>query len=75
MEKSIREEIISLPQRYVMVRQEDSISCKELQAVDFIAWALFQKYERRDCRFYDRIAALVIEEELVTKSVWERSQA
>lgn len=75
LEKSIREQIMSLPQRYVMVRQEDSVACKELQAVDVLAWALFQKYERGDSRFYDRIAALVIEEELVTRPVWERSQA
>jgi hypothetical protein len=75
LEKSIREQMMSLPQRYVMVRQQDSIACKELQAVDFIAWALFQKYERGDSRFYDRIAARVVEEELVTRSVWEQSRA
>lgn len=74
LEKSIREEIASLPQRFVMVRQEDSLAWKELQAVDFIAWALFQKYERRNTRFYDLLAPLVIEEELVTQHVWERSQ-
>jgi hypothetical protein len=75
LEKAIREQLVSLPQRYVMVRQEDSLGCKELQAVDFIAWAFFQKYERGEGRYYDRIAARVIEEELVTRPVWERSQA
>ena len=74
LEKSIREEIMNLEQRYVMVRQEDSVACKELQAVDFIAWALFQKYERGESRFYDRIAPVIIEEELITKQAWEKDQ-
>lgn len=72
LEKSIRQEISNLPQRYVMIRQEDSVACKELQAVDFIAWAFFQKYERGDNRFYERIAPRIVEEELVAKQAWER---
>jgi len=72
LEKAIREGISDLPQEYVMIRQEDSASIKELQAVDFIAWALFQKYEHGESRFYKRIAPLIIEEELVTKQVWEQ---
>ena len=75
LEKSIREKITMLPQRFVMVRQEDSIACKELQAVDFIAWAFFQKYERGDERFYGRIAARVVEEELVIRPAWEKDRA
>lgn len=72
LEKAIREAISDLPQEYVMIRQEDSASIKELQAVDFIAWAMFQKYERGDNQFYERIAPVIIEEELITKQVWEQ---
>ena len=60
LEKEIRERIAHLHQEMVIIRQEDSIACKELQAVDYIAWAFFQKYERGDTRFYDIVADQVI---------------
>ena len=44
LEKDIRAGIADLPQQYVLIRQEDSVFAKELQAADFVAWALFQKY-------------------------------
>jgi hypothetical protein len=47
---------------------------KELQAVDFIAWAFFQKYERGKPKFHDWIAARIIEEELVTKQAWQKQK-
>jgi len=72
LEKAVREGISDLPQQYVLIRQEDSILAKELQAVDFIAWALFQKYERGNDAFYQRIAPRIVEEELITRQVWER---
>jgi len=72
LEKAVREGISDLPQQYVLIRQEDSILAKELQAVDFIAWALFQKYERGIEAFYQRIAPRIAEEELITKQIWER---
>lgn len=74
LERTIREGISSLPQRYVMIRQEDSLLAKELQAVDFIAWALFQKYERGNTKFYERIAPRIIAEELVTKQIWQKEK-
>ena len=60
LEKEIRERIAHLHQEMVIIRQEDSIACKELQAVDYIAWTFFQKYERGDTRFYDIVADQVI---------------
>jgi len=74
LERAIREGISGLPQRYVMIRQEDSMLSKELQAVDFIAWALYQKYERGDNKFYEQIAPRIVEEELVTKQVWAKER-
>jgi len=50
LEKVIREGIAGLHQEVVIIRQEDSIACKELQATDYVAWAFFQKYERGDNR-------------------------
>jgi hypothetical protein len=71
LERKIRESISGLPQIYVMIRQEDSLLVKELQAVDFIAWALFQKYERGNTQFHGLIARRIIEEELVTRQIWK----
>jgi hypothetical protein len=71
LEYAIREEISDLPQQVVLIRQEDSTLSSELQAVDFIAWALFQKHERGNDSFQQLIAGCIIEEELVTKQVWE----
>ena len=73
LERKIREGISDLPQRYVMIRQEDSILVKELQAVGFIAWALFQKYERGNTTFYERIAPRIVEEELINPSCYPRA--
>ena len=70
LEISIREEISNIPRQIVIIRQEDSTSIKELQAVDFIAWALYQKYEHNDVSFYEMISSLIIEEEIVSKQSW-----
>lgn len=70
LERSMRQGIADLPQRYVLIRHEDSILWKELQAVDFIAWAFFQKYERGDSQFYELIKATIVSEELITKISW-----
>lgn len=69
LEKSIREGIADLSQQYVLIRQEDSLPAKELQAVDFVAWALFQKYERGNYRYYQQIVHCIAEEELITKQI------
>lgn len=42
LEKVMREKIIDLTQEVIIIRQEDSISYKELQAADYIAWAFFR---------------------------------
>lgn len=70
LEKAIREGITDLHQEVVIIRQEDSIACKELQAADYVAWAFFQKYERGDNRFYEIIADKVIVEELISRRLW-----
>ena len=65
LEQRIRETIQDLPQKIVLIRQENSVNRKGLQAVDAVSWAFFQKYERGDCRFYDIIAPKVIWEEVI----------
>ena len=70
LEQRIRETIQDLPQKIVLIRQENSVNCKELQAVDAVSWAFFQKYERGDCRFYDIMAPKVIWEEVIMEKDW-----
>ena len=43
LEREIREAIVGVPQEVVIIRQEDSVARKELQAADHVAWAIFQK--------------------------------
>jgi len=70
LETEIREAIQDLPQKVVLIRQEDSINRKELQAVDAVAWALFQKYERDNSQFYDIISSKVVLEEVISEKDW-----
>ena len=55
----------------VTIRHGDSIAEKGLQAVDFVAWALFQKYARNRREFYDLIAPRIVVEELLQIALWE----
>jgi hypothetical protein len=70
LEREIREGIADLHQEVVIIRQEDSIAYKELQAVDFVAWAFFQKYEQGNERFYQIIADKVIVEDVIKRRLW-----
>ncbi|MFA6375871.1 MAG: DUF3800 domain-containing protein [Candidatus Paceibacterota bacterium] len=38
---------------------------KSLQAVDFISWAIFQKYEKDNCEYYELIKNKIVEERLL----------
>ena len=56
---------------FVTIRLGDSFAEKGLQAVDFVAWALFQKYARNRREFYDLIAPRIVVEELLQIALWE----
>lgn len=47
------------------VKLHSSYENKSLQAVDFISWAIFRKYEHGDYEFYEIIKDKVIEEKLL----------
>lgn len=70
LEKAIRDEMESLTHQNIVIQQENSVSRKELQAVDAIAWAIFQKYERDDTRFYDVIAPNIMNETVIRQKDW-----
>ena len=71
LEKAIRIAITGIPDQYVLIRHDSSSQRRELQAVDFVAWAFFQKYEKNDCQYYDLIEPLVIKEERLSKQLWD----
>lgn len=70
LEKAIRDEIENLPHQNIIIQQENSISRKELQAADAVAWAIFQKYERADERFYGIIEPKIADETLIKQKDW-----
>jgi hypothetical protein len=74
LERRIREEIVDLPQKVVLIRQLNSQSQRGLQAADFIAWAFFQKYERGNSRFVDVLESRIVQEELIMKKTWPRGK-
>ena len=72
LEAQIREGIQDLPQKFILISQDISTKRKELQAADAVAWAIFQKYEHKDLRFYNIISSKIISEEMVKKKDWLR---
>lgn len=48
-----------------MIRQVDSIRAKGLQAVDYVAWAFWQKYQQGEESYYQIIKDRVIAEEVI----------
>ena len=49
----------------VVIKIKPSHTEKCLQAVDFISWAIFRKYERGDYEYYEIIKNRIIEENLL----------
>jgi len=47
------------------VKLHSSFENKSLQAVDFISWAIFRKYEHGDYEFYEIIKNKIIDERLL----------
>lgn len=47
------------------VKLHSSQDNKSLQAVDFISWALFRKYEKGDYEFYELIKSKIVDERLL----------
>jgi len=70
LEQTIRDEVENLPHQSIIIQQENSVLSKGLQAVDAVAWAFFEKYERDELRFYNVIAPNIVRETLVRKKDW-----
>jgi hypothetical protein len=59
LEVAIRERTVGTPETVLVIRQEDSRRSNGLQVVDFVAWAIGQKYQRGDTTYYDLIRSRV----------------
>lgn len=70
LERKVREGLADLHQEVLIIRQEDSVAYKVLQAADHVAWAFYQKYEHGDDRYCRIIADRVIVEEVVPIVKW-----
>lgn len=70
LERTIRAGVADITDQVVLLRQEDSRKHKGLQAVDHVAWAFFQKYERGDKHFWELIRHRVVVEETVEHHLW-----
>jgi hypothetical protein len=70
LEEAIREGLVDVPQEVVLIWQEDSRTRKALQAVDCVAWAFFQKYEKGQDEFYRAIKERIVVEELIESALW-----
>ena len=75
LEKTIRDRIADIPQQAMLLYQEDSQRQRGLQAVDHVAWAFYQKYERDDDRFYQILKRKIVSEEVLARSVVENQKA
>jgi hypothetical protein len=69
LEQSIHNKLVGLPTE-VTIHHADSIGMKGLQAADFVAWALFQKYARGVAEFYEVIAPRIVDEEVLKIALW-----
>ncbi len=65
LEAAIRQELVTVPQNVVVIETRPSETVAALQAVDCVAWAFWQKYERNDDKYARLLAGRVVREELL----------
>lgn len=54
-----------VPGGHLEIYHRDSTTDVGLQAADFVSWALYQKYQRNDVRWYEFIASRIISERVL----------
>lgn len=70
LEQAVGQELTPDGHQGLLIWHEDSQGQLCLQAVDFVAWAIAQKYERNDESAYVRIAGRIIVEQVIAESLW-----
>jgi len=66
-EKYLKDNFQKRGNKKVVIKIKPSYTEKCLQAVDFISWAIFRKYEQGDLEYYKLIKNKIIEENLLFK--------
>lgn len=64
-EKYLKDNLIKRTSSKIKIKICPSHTEKCLQAVDFISWAIFRKYEKNDYEYYEIIKDRIIEENLL----------
>jgi len=70
LEQAVSQELAPNVHQGLLIWHEDSQGQLCLQAVDFVVWAIAQKYERGDESAYAHIAGRIAVEEVIDKSLW-----
>jgi len=65
LEWYIREQVADIEGQAVVIDQADSVKVKALQAADFVAWALWQKYQWEDDNYYRLVANRIVIEQII----------
>jgi len=64
-EKYLKDNLVRKRNGKINIKIKPSHTEKCLQAVDFISWAIFRKYEKNDYEYYEIIKNKIIEENLL----------
>jgi hypothetical protein len=70
LESYLRESLMDLPERAVILRHLDSQQSRAIQAADFVAGAFYLKYERGDERLWRRLESRIRAEDVLTIPLW-----
>lgn len=70
LEQTVSQELVEDAHQGLLIWHDDSQGQLCLQAVDFVAWAIAQKYERSDESAYVHIAGRIVVEEMIDESLW-----
>ncbi|MBI4771338.1 MAG: DUF3800 domain-containing protein [Chloroflexi bacterium] len=70
LEGNLRESLMGLSDRAVVIRQLDSQQNKAIQAADFVAGAFYLKYEKGDERLWRILEPRIVVEEMLTIPKW-----
>lgn len=64
-EKYLKDNFVKKSSNKVLIKIKPSHTERCLQAVDFVSWAIFRKYEKNDYEYYEIIKNKIIEENIL----------
>ena len=70
LEEQLREAIADVSGQVLLLHQEDSRRQRGLQAVDYICWAFYRKYEHNDPSLSLLLQCRLVSEDVVERRLW-----